>query len=403
MEIRPILSTILRNRLGAILIASQIAVTMAVLCNASFLGIDRLQTMLRPTGLDVANTFSVDTINFGEGFDYRAETPLDLEAIAAIDGVRAVATINSIPLSGSGWGENLSTHLDQDAEDNRRGQGNLYMVDPQGIEALGVQLVAGRNFTDADMLWREPRASAMPDVIIVTQAMADTLFPDGDALGKTVYSGNNALQIVGILERMFGSWVSWDGVVNSVLVPGRMVDQSSRFLVRSEPGRRDAVMAAVEEALAARFADRVVRNVISLEEFKAGSYSEDRTAAVVLVVIIALLLIVTGLGIVGLVSFLVNQRTKQIGTRRALGAQRRHVVRYFLIENWLITSIGLSVGLVLTSLLNYYLVQNFELPRLPLWYLPVGLVAIWALGLLASFGPARRAAHVAPAVATRTV
>ncbi|MGB0513455.1 MAG: ABC transporter permease [Wenzhouxiangellaceae bacterium] len=403
MEIRPILSTILRNRLGAILIAAQIAVTMAVLCNASFLGIDRLHTMLRPTGLDVANTFSVDTINFGEGFDYRAETPLDLDAINAIDGVRAVTTINSIPLSGGGWGEGLSTHLEEDAEDVRRGQGNLYMVDPQGIEALGVRLVAGRNFTDADMLWREPRASVMPDVIIVTQAMADALFPDGDALGKTVYSGNNALQIVGILERMFGSWVSWDGVVNSILAPGRMMDQSSRFLVRSEPGQRDAVMAAVEEALSARYADRVVRNVISLEEFKAGSYADDRTAAVVLTVIIALLLIVTGLGIVGLVSFLVSQRTKQIGTRRALGAQRWHVVRYFLIENWLITSIGLSFGLILTSLLNYYLVQNFELPRLPLWYLPVGLVAIWVLGLLASFGPARRAARVAPAVATRTV
>jgi putative ABC transport system permease protein len=182
-----------------------------------------------------------------------------------------------------------------------------------------------------------------------------------------------------------------------------MIGDSSRFLVRSEPGQRDAVMAGVEKALADRYADRVVRNVISLEKFMTDSYSGERTAAVVLMVIISLLLIVTGLGIVGLVSFLVNQRTKQIGTRRALGAQRWHVVRYFLIENWLITSIGLSFGPILTSLLNYYLVQSFELPRLPLWYLPVGLVAIWALSLLASFGPARRAAHVAPAVATRTV
>jgi putative ABC transport system permease protein len=400
MEIRPILSTILRNRLGAILVTSQIAVTMAVLCNASFLAVDRLQTMLRPTGLDVENTFSVDTINFGDGFDYRAETPLDIEAIQSLEGVRSVTTINSIPLSGGGWGNGLTTTPDQSVAGP---QGNLYSIDTNGIEALGVELIAGRNFTEADMVLREERASTMPEVIIVTQAMADALFPNSDALGKTVYSGTNTLEIIGIVERMFGSWVHWDGVGNSMLVPMRLVDQSSRFLVRSEPGQRDAVMAAVEKALSDRYADRVVRDLISLEAFKADSYANDRMGAVVLTVIILLLLIVTGLGIVGLVSFLVNQRTKQIGTRRALGAQRWQVVRYFLIENWLITSIGLSFGLVLTSLLNYYLVQSFELARLPLWYLPVGLVVIWALGLLASFGPARRAARVAPAVATRTV
>ncbi len=403
MEIRPILSTILRNRLGAILVATQIAVTMAVLCNASFLAIDRLQTMFRPTGIDVDNTFAVDVINFGEGFEYRADAPLDLDAIRGIDGVRAVTTINSIPLSGGGWGESLSTHLDEEAEGALNSQGNLYMVDPNGIDALGVELVAGRHFTEADIQWREPRASKMPAVMIVTQAMADSLFPNGDALGKTVYSGANEIQIVGIVKRMFGSWVSWDNVENSMLIPARNMDQMVRFLIRTEPGSRDTVMPQVEEVLTARYAERVVRNVISLEDFMADSYSGDRTAAVVLLVIVGLLLVITALGIVGLVSFLVNQRTKQIGTRRALGAQRWHVVRYFLIENWLITSIGLSFGLVMTSLLNYYLVQNFELPRLPLWYLPVGLAGIWALGLIASFGPARRAARVAPAIATRTV
>ena len=403
MEIRPILSTILRNRLGAILVATQIAVTMAVLCNASFLAIERLQTMFRSTGIDVDNTFSVDVINFGDGFDYRADVTLDLDAIRGIEGVRAVTTINSIPLSGSGWGEGLSTHLDEEAEGAINSQGNLYMVGPNGVNALGVALVAGRHFTEADVQWREQRASTMPAVMIVTQAMADTLFPDGDALGKTVYSGTNELQIVGIVKRMFGSWVNWDKVGNSMLIPARPMNQMVRFLIRTEAGHRDTVMSQVEQILTDRYTDRVVRNIISLEAFMAESYAGDRTAAVVLLVIVGLLLVITGLGIVGLVSFLVNQRTKQIGTRRALGAQRWQVVRYFLIENWLITSIGLSFGLVMTSLLNYYLVQNFELPRLPLWYLPLGLVGIWALGLIASFGPARRAARIAPAIATRTV
>ncbi|MGH8760494.1 MAG: ABC transporter permease, partial [Burkholderiales bacterium] len=105
---------------------------------------------------------------------------------------------------------------------------------------------------------------------------------------------------------------------------------------------------------------------------------------------------------VGLSSFWVRQRTHQIGIRRALGATRGQILRYFLIENFLLVTFGIVLGMVLAYGLNGLLMRYYEVPRLPLVYLPIGAVTLWLLGQLAVLGPALRAASVSPAVATRS-
>src|SRR5690606_19519717 len=114
------------------------------------------------------------------------------------------------------------------------------------------------------------------------------------------------------------------------------------------------------------------------------------------------LLLVTALGIVGLASFWVAQRTRQIGVRRALGATRGQILRYFQTENFLLVTIGIVLGMGLAFGLNQLLMRHYELPRLPLAYLPIGAGVLWALGQAAVLWPARRAANVPPAVATRS-
>ena len=125
--------------------------------------------------------------------------------------------------------------------------------------------------------------------------------------------------------------------------------------------------------------------------------------AIVLATVITLLVGLTALVIVGLASFNVTQRTKQIGTRRALGARRIDIVRQFMLENWLITTTGAALGIVLTAVVASWLETAFALPRLDWRYLPVGIVSLWVLSTLAVIAPARRAASVPPAVATRSV
>ena len=133
------------------------------------------------------------------------------------------------------------------------------------------------------------------------------------------------------------------------------------------------------------------------------SMRRDRGMAVVLSVVISLLIGLTALVIVGLTSFHVTQRTKQIGTRRALGARRIDIIRQFMLENWMITTAGAALGAILTVFVAYWLEVSFEVQRLDWRYLPVGIASLWVLSALAAFEPARRAASVPPAVATRSV
>jgi putative ABC transport system permease protein len=113
------------------------------------------------------------------------------------------------------------------------------------------------------------------------------------------------------------------------------------------------------------------------------------------------LLVVTALGIVGLASFWVAQRRRQIGVRRALGATRTAILRYFQTENFLIASMGIVLGMALAYGINAFLMRRYELPRLPWTYLPIGAIVLWALGQAAVLAPALRAASVPPVVATR--
>jgi len=116
----------------------------------------------------------------------------------------------------------------------------------------------------------------------------------------------------------------------------------------------------------------------------------------------ALLLLVTGSGIVGMATLRVAQRKKLIGVRRALGARKLDILRYFIVENFLITSGGVVAGLLLAVGLNQLLVSQLEMTKLPLAYLAYGAGALWVLGFLAVYGPAWRAAGISPAIATRS-
>jgi putative ABC transport system permease protein len=121
--------------------------------------------------------------------------------------------------------------------------------------------------------------------------------------------------------------------------------------------------------------------------------------ALVVIAVVA----VTALGIFGLAMFNVTSRNKQIGIRRAVGARKRDIIAYFLVENWTITTSGVVVGCALALAINIALGPLLQAPRLPLYYLLGGVLGLWALGLAATLVPARRAASVPPAVATRTV
>ncbi|HEX9771969.1 MAG TPA: FtsX-like permease family protein [Steroidobacteraceae bacterium] len=401
MEFQPIMRALWRNRTGAVLVALQIALALAIVVNSLYIIVQRLEHMGRDPGLDVANTFMVSFAPTGSAFNAEVAMREDVELLRALPGVVDATTINAIPLSGGG---SSTMYYTEPGEKGREAPGNYFEVDEHGVSTLGVRLVEGRNF-DASVVTRLPaNSSAFVPEIIVTRTFAKELFPDEPALGRTVYDGlGQPTRIVGILERMHGAWVSWDKLENVVLHPLLANERFAVYLVRAQPGQRDAVMRLAEEKLSAIDNGRILLKVKSLEEFAANSYADDRAMTVYLSVVVGLLLAISALGIFGLAAFNVSTRTKQIGTRRAVGARRFDIVRYFMVENWVVTSVGVLAGCVLALALGYWLSSVFELPRLKLYYLVAGMAVLWVIGLAAAVWPARRAARVSPAVATRTV
>jgi putative ABC transport system permease protein len=173
--------------------------------------------------------------------------------------------------------------------------------------------------------------------------------------------------------------------------------------VRTRPGQLGAVARLIEAHLAKSNPDRVIDFVRPLTYFKNFSYLGDSSMEIFLLTVTALVVGVTGLGVFALATFNVSTRTKQIGTRRAVGARRGDIVRYFMVENGLITGAGILTGCALALAAGYWLSAQYALPRLDLYYLVGGVLALWGIGQLAAWQPARRASAVPPSVATRTV
>ena len=403
MGFGPMMSSLMRSKTGPLLVALQIAVTLAIVINSLFIVLQRVEKMNRDSGMDLENVIIVYARGFGDDVDVVNNISNDIDLIKSIPGVVAATVSNHVPLSGSGSGTGLRTIPDETIQATSTGR---YEWSEEGLDALGIELSRGRNFYPEEVHWDLPATADAPAVsVLVTQDLADELFPDDDALGKTVYWGDmEPSTIVGIIGHMQGSWVNWDKLTNVVIHPGKPASaNNNKYIIRVEAGMRDELMPVIEQQLGESNRRRVIKSVRSLEQMADRSYRRDRGMAIILSIVISLLIALTALVIVGLSSFHVTQRTKQIGTRRALGAKRMDIVRQFMFENWLITTAGAVFGVVLTALVAYWLEVSFELPRLDWRFLPAGIVTLWALSTLAVLEPARRAASVPPAVATRSV
>jgi putative ABC transport system permease protein len=401
MEIRPILSAMLRNKTGAILIALQIALTLAIVCNAVFIIHDRMTQMDRPSGMDEEDTFIVSLAAYKPDYVADSAEHADLDVLRGLPGVVDATYTQSIPLSGGGWSDGATAVPDEHPKSSV--DMGVYHMDEHALNSLGVKLVEGRNFTHDEITYVDGDKYVTPKLAIVSRAFGEKVFPGQDALGKTFYEGTSGVAIIGIVDTMEGTWPHWEGFQRQVIFPTVLEGAYMRYLVRTLPGQRDEVMKQAEKKLADAHTGNFVRSIHPLAYYRDSTNSGDHAMTVMLSVVTVLILAITALGIVGLASFSVRQRTRQIGTRRALGARRIDIVRYFMTENWLITTIGVVLGSVFAVALNYWLVQLYDLPHIAWYYIPVGIIGLWVLGLLAVLGPALKAAAIPPAIATRNV
>ncbi len=405
MQLRPILASMWRQKAGAVLVSLQIAVTLAILCNALFIVEQRLSLGERPSGVsDEADVLVIENRWAGHPTDAAARVQADLTALRALPGVVDATVSQTYPLGGPIQGLGVTLHPDEP----RRGVfAGAYYADDHALRTLGLKLVAGRNFQPEEIVDESILASGRSnrlDGIIVTQAVARGLAPHGNVVGRVAVLEPTSISapIIGVVQQLQAVTMAAlaRAADNAVLVPYRAGSEPD-YLVRAQPGHVATVMTSAQRALFRIDRARAVSGMETLADVRRGVYHIDSSVAVILSLACAALLAVTAWGIVGLTSYRVSQRRRQIGIRRALGATRPAIVRYFQTENLLITAAGIAAGVALAEAGNLWLVARFSMLRLPPGYLAAGTAAVLALGQLAALWPALRAAAVPPAVAAR--
>ncbi len=404
MQIQPILAALRRHRLPTLLIAMEIALACAVLCNAGFMIATKWRQSQVHSGVDEAS-LAVLTL---EGYEPAEAVDLNARVLAGlrvIPGTQSVSVINAVP-----FGEHAGTAgITLDAAGRHfGGVVDFYVGGPGSFQALGLRVIAGRAPQPDDY---QPMQSFLPDSarVLVTRALAEHLWPGINPLGQQFWVDKFHFQVGGVLAhlaRPYGGEGGPNTIQWSVFVPAKPgAHLSGVYLLRADPAKLPRVLRDARDAIAKIAPDAVVdvSGSQTISDLRQSYFRQDRAMASMLLGVIAALLLVTALGIVGLANFWVQQRRRTIGIRRAIGATRGDILRYFQTENFLIVSIGIALGMVLAYGINLFLMTQYQLPRLPLLYLPIGAIALWLLGQLAVLGPALRAAAVPPVVATRSV
>jgi putative ABC transport system permease protein len=401
MRMHPIFAALKHHRLATSLIVLQIALACAVMCNACSLIAARWHATQLVTGIDEASlgTLYLDGFEPGHANDVNARM---LEGLRAIPGVTAANVINTVPFShGSG-----TVGVTLDADHKRfGGVVDVYLGTQGTLATLGIRIVEGRAPMPDEY---RPVGEFFPVQanVLLTRSAANHMWPGESPLGKEIYVDKTTFRVIGVMEHLAiarspetPGAEDWSIFVPSVAGP----TLAGTYVIRARPGDIDAVMHKAREAVAKLAPDAVLirDKSATLTELRTARFANDKAMIGILLGIILALLLVTALGIVGLASFWVARRRKQIGIRRAIGATRRDILHYFQIENFFIVSLGIGVGVVLAYGASLTLMLYHEVPLLPPWYVALGAATLWILGQLAVLGPALRAAAVPPVVATR--
>ena len=411
MDIRPVLFALRRHKLTCCLLVLQIAFTCAIVCNTIFLIGQRMHQMNLPSGIAEQELVYVQMAYIGDRKDADARAADDLAALQSISGVKSAALISELPFD---YGSN-NMDVRTDPTQRMATLSATQYFGENAAQTLGVQLVAGRqlrpeeyiNLSEVFTLMATKQFDKMPRATVITRAMAERLWPGQDPLGRQFYVGQGIpFTVVGVVANLIrpGHDRLNLGAQYSTLWPVRIsLREGASFLIRCAPQDRDRVLREAVDKLKTLDPHRIVLEKGTMEQHRRDFFQNDRAMAGILAGVCLALLIVTALGIVGLASFWVSQRNRSIGVRRALGATRRNILHYFQTENFLLTTMGIALGMVLAYGINLFLIVHYELPRLPAIYFPVGAILLWGLGQAAVLGPALRAAAVPPVVATRSV
>ena len=404
LHIKPIISSLLRSKSGPILLFIQMMLSVAIIANASFIINERLRLMDRESGIDEAQVLTLRISNFDKRMDDQVQNKRDQSLIRTLEHVENISSSNFFPLSGSGWSTTFVDNPDADADGVKNTPSMAqYMGGEHFVDTLGLNIIEGRNFYPDEI---HHERGFTNQKVIISKALATTFWGEESPLGKVLYQGSDKpIEVIGVVERFQGAWVDEDSLENGIVLNTdyASLGSGSMYMVRVNAKHHSELEEKIKETLLAENPDRVISHFRSIKEMRDIAYQNDALMVSVLSIVIVLLLLVSALGLSGMVMFNVQRRTKQIGTRRALGARKVDIINQFLIENYLICLAAGVLGGLLAIQLGRQLMQHYNLPMLDISYAFGTVLGLFVVTTIAVLLPARKAATISPAIATRSV
>jgi len=404
LEVGPLLRTLRRQPGVLTLFVLEIAAGVATISSLLISGSWYLHVARRPSGLDEENLIMISTYSTGHrpaghGGDLEtavlAEQASDRERTRATADVEAVTQLSTCVLDDRWSYPSLFSSLRADGTRLAEEVGWGIRADAGLGPALRVRFVAGA----------APAGGAASTDVILTRTFAEGLFGSAaHAIGGAVVSGaDEKLKVVGVIEDVRMRMPFMPNGANVVFLLGPApLDHEARLIVRARPGRRDALVAALRAA----FAPDATRRFVHVRTFDSTDSIHYRVGSglfQLLGMFGAMLGIVVLLGALAATSFLVAQRTRQIGIRRALGATRADIIGYFLLESALATTVGSMVGVAGAVVLYRMMRRVFMDLALDFRLIGLSLALLWVASILATLVPALRAARVSPSVSSRSL
>jgi putative ABC transport system permease protein len=396
-----------RTRLRSALVVAEVALALMLLVGAGLL-IRTFANLRRVApGFDSNNVLTLQVAPNGPKYDTTAEQAdyfrRSLEKIKGLPGVQSAAATSNLPLDA--W-LNLTVEIAGRPDSARSTEYRI--VTPEYFRALGIALKQGREFAETDTAGTEP-------VAIVNEAYARSRLKDSDPFShrlmvRTNDPANKSFQIVGIVNdvKQFGLnspapptvFVPLPQVPDKVLMTARSF-VTMKFVVRTT-GDPMSLSAAIKQELLRVDPDLAVINIRSLDEIVSRSVATERFNMTLLAIFAAIGLTLAAVGIYGVISYSVTERTHEIGIRIALGARTSDVLRVVVGQGMILAAVGMVIGLGgafgLTRLMSSFL---FEVsPTDPLTFAVIALL-LAAIASVACYIPARRATRVDPMVALR--
>jgi predicted permease len=389
-----------RSRVRSLFVVGQVAISLVLLVSTGLF----LRSLGRARALDpgmnpdnVVNAgFDLSIQGYDEAKGQQFYQQL-MERVSAMPGVEAAALARNVPLGGSNMEMGISVEGHEPPQGRRTHSTDFNVVSPKYFNTLGIHLLRGRDFTDAD---RKEQASAA----IINETFARRYWPGEDAIGKRFFIGQvsdgTPLEVVGVARDGKYRTLGEDPRPYFYMPVGQELEMTLH--IRTAPGNAANVVAGLRHEVASLDRSIPLLDVMPLTQAIGTSLIPLKAAATVAGIFGLLGLLLSAIGIFGVVNFSVAQRTREIGIRMALGAQRVDVFKLIIGQGMRLALAGVFIGLLasvaVTRLLASLLYGISATDTLTF----LGVALLFSLvALIACYIPARRATRVDPMVALR--